>query len=62
MEANVALPQSSVPYAIINILRIAFVQALQPSINRSINTAAEKSKKEKKTFLQKVFSKNKKEK
>lgn len=59
MEARVELPQTSVPYAIINILRMAFVQGLQPSIRSSISTENPKIKKD---TLKKEGSKKKKRK
>ncbi|MEP7265238.1 MAG: DUF748 domain-containing protein, partial [Bacteroidota bacterium] len=48
-------------YAIIDLLRNAFIAALQPSIDGQINLASvaeEKEKEEKKGFLKKVFSKD----
>jgi hypothetical protein len=49
--------------AVVEVLKNAFVQALQPAIDNQINIASvDKEKKEKKkTFLQKIFSKNKKQ-
>ncbi|MBL7856481.1 MAG: DUF748 domain-containing protein [Cyclobacteriaceae bacterium] len=45
-------------YAIMNIMRNAFIQALLPAIDNEVNLANVKdAKQEKKTFLQKVFGK-----
>jgi hypothetical protein len=50
-------------YAIGRVLRNAFIEALQPSIDNEINIATvDKPKEEKKTFLQKVFGKKDKDK
>jgi hypothetical protein len=49
---------SNVWYAIGQVIRNAFIQALQPSIDEEINIATvETGKKEKKNFLQRVFGK-----
>lgn len=58
-------PKTNIWLAITNILQNAFIHALQPSIDNEISLASvEEDKKEKKTFLQKIFSKddNKKDK
>jgi Domain of Unknown Function (DUF748) len=57
-EGNIDKPNTNVWFAIMNILRNAFIQALQPSIDNEINIAAvDNPKKQEKTFLQKVFGK-----
>ena len=62
-EGNIAGPNTNVWYAILNILRNAFIQALQPAVDNEINIASVgKPKEEKKTFLQKVFGKKDKNK
>ncbi|NIJ52781.1 DUF748 domain-containing protein [Dyadobacter arcticus] len=54
-------PKTNIWLAITNILQNAFISALQPSIDNEISIASVKSpKEEKKTFLQKVFSKDEK--
>ncbi|WP_353721212.1 DUF748 domain-containing protein [Dyadobacter sp. 676] len=50
-------PKTNVWVAILNILQNAFIHAIQPSIDNEISIASVKEdKKEKKTFLQKIFS------
>lgn len=57
-EGKLDNPQANVWVTIGNILKNAFVNALQPSIDGEINIGSvNKKKKEKKTFLQKVFGK-----
>ncbi|MGG7665392.1 DUF748 domain-containing protein [Dyadobacter sp. BHUBP1] len=52
-------PKTNVWVAIVNILRNAFIHAIQPSIDNEISIASVKEdKKEKKTFFQKIFSKD----
>ncbi|WP_229208744.1 DUF748 domain-containing protein [Dyadobacter luticola] len=52
-------PKTNIWLAITNILQNAFIHALQPSIDNEINIASVKNPKEdKKTFLQKIFSKD----
>lgn len=61
-QGKIEDPNTNVWYAIANVLRNAFIQAIQPSIDQEINiTSVEAPKKEKKTFLQKVFGKKDKE-
>jgi hypothetical protein len=51
-------PDANTWYAIMNIMRNAFVQAIAPAIDNEINIASvDDPKKVKKTFLQKVFGK-----
>jgi len=54
-SGTVENPHTSVWYTIVNILRNAFIHALQPAIDNQISIAS--MKKEKRTFLQKVFGK-----
>lgn len=62
-QGKIEDPNTNVWYAIVNVLRNAFIQAIQPSIDQEINIASvDTPKKEKKTFLQKVFGKKNKEK
>jgi hypothetical protein len=52
-------PKTNVWVAITNILQNAFIHAIQPSIDNEISIASVKEdKKEKKTFFQKIFSKD----
>jgi hypothetical protein len=52
-------PKTNIWLAITNILQNAFIQAIQPSIDNEINIGSVKvQKEEKKTFLQKIFSKD----
>lgn len=52
-------PKTNVWAAITNILQNAFIHAIQPSIDNEISIASVKEdKKEKKTFFQKIFSKD----
>jgi hypothetical protein len=56
-------PKTNIWYALSHILQNAFIQAIQPSIDNEISIASvAKENGEKKTFLQKIFSKDKKEK
>lgn len=56
-------PKTNVWYALANILQNAFIHAIQPSIDNEISLGSVKEKKEeKKTFLQKIFSKDDKKK
>jgi hypothetical protein len=53
-------PSTNIWLTISNTLQNAFIRAIQPSIDNEINLASvDKEKKEKKTFLQKVFGKKK---
>lgn len=57
-EGKIENLDTNVWYAVVNILKNAFVQALVPSIDREINLASvDNAKEEKRTFLQKVFGK-----
>lgn len=52
-------PDTNVWYAVSRVLQNAFIQAIQPSIDNEINIASiEKEKKEKKSFIEKVFTKD----
>jgi hypothetical protein len=52
-------PKTNIWLAITNILQNAFIHAIQPSIDNEINIGSVKAQKpEKKTFLQKIFSKD----
>jgi len=52
-------PQTNVWYALSNVLQNAFIHALQPTIDNEITIGSVKvGKEEKKTFLQKIFSKD----
>lgn len=52
-------PDTNVWYALSHILQNAFIHAIQPSIDGEISIASvDNPKEEKKTFLQKIFSKN----
>jgi hypothetical protein len=59
-EGDLKRQDTNVGYAIISILRNAFVQALQPAIDNEINIASVPDP-DKKNFLQKVFGKKDKE-
>ncbi len=55
---NIDAPNTNLWYAILHILRNAFVQALQPAIDNEITIASvDNSKVEKKNFIQKIFGK-----
>ena len=57
-EGKLDNPQANIWQTIANILQNAFINALQPSIDNEINIGSiDNKKKEKKTFLQKVFGK-----
>jgi uncharacterized protein YhdP len=63
LKGEIKDPKANIWYAIANILENAFIQAIQPSIDHEINLAeVDKTKKEKKTFLEKVFSRKEDEK
>lgn len=58
-EGRLDDPKTNVWVAIANILQNAFIHAIQPSIDNEISIASVKEdKKEKKTFFQKIFSKD----
>lgn len=58
-EGRLDDPRTNVWVAITNILQNAFIHAIQPSIDNEISIASVKEdKKEKKTFFQKIFSKD----
>jgi len=59
-EGSIKDPNTSTWNTIVNILRNAFIQALQPAIDNQINLASVNEVPEKKTFLQKVFGKKNK--
>ncbi|GLU52107.1 DUF748 domain-containing protein [Dyadobacter frigoris] len=62
-QGNLDSPRTNVWYALANILQNAFIHALQPSIDNDISISSVRLKAdEKKTFLQKIFSKDDKEK
>lgn len=57
-EGSFKSPDTNTWYAISRVLQNAFIRAIQPSIDNEINIASvDNPKKEKKTFLQKVFGK-----
>lgn len=56
-EGTIDNPDTSLWDTIANVLRNAFVRALQPAIDNQINLTSVNEVKEKKTFLQKVFGK-----
>jgi hypothetical protein len=58
-KGNVKDPKANIWYTISHILQNAFIQAIQPSIDREINLAVvENEKPEKKSFLERVFGKD----
>jgi hypothetical protein len=60
-EGKLDDPQTNIWYALSHILQNAFIHAIQPSIDSEISIASVDSpKKENKTFLQKIFSGDKK--
>lgn len=62
-KGNLDNPTTNVWQAIANVLQNAFIQAIQPSIDNEITIGSvAKETKEKKTFLQKIFSSDKKDK
>lgn len=62
-QGDLDSPRTNVWYALANILQNAFIHALQPSIDNDISIGSVKLKAdEKKTFLQKIFSKDDKDK
>ena len=61
-KGNLDDPQTNVWYALTNILQNAFIHALQPTIDNEITIGSVKiDNEEKKTFLQKIFSKDDKD-
>ena len=56
-KGSVGNPNANVWYAIVNILKNAFIHALAPSIDKEISIASIGNKKEKKTFMQKMSGK-----
>ncbi len=57
-EGKLDNPQANIWVTITNVIKNAFVNALQPSIDGEVNIGSvDKKKKEKKTLLQKVFGK-----
>lgn len=56
-EGTIENPDTSLWDTIANVLRNAFVRALQPAIDNQINLASVNEVTQKKTFLQKVFGK-----
>lgn len=57
-EGRLDDPKANIWITIANVIQNAFINALQPSIDNEINIGSvEKEKKEKKTFLQKIFGK-----
>ncbi len=62
-QGDLDSPRTNVWYALANILQNAFIHALQPSIDNDISIGSVQSKSDdKKTFLQKIFSKDDKDK
>ncbi|MBE9464252.1 DUF748 domain-containing protein [Dyadobacter subterraneus] len=58
-QGNLDDPKTNVWYALANILQNAFIHALQPAIDNDISIGSVKLKSDdKKTFLQKIFSKD----
>jgi len=58
-EGRIDNPRANIWVTISNTLQNAFIRAIQPSIDNEINIASvDAEKKEKKTLLQKVFSKD----
>ena len=58
-KGNLDNPKTNVWYALANILQNAFIHAIQPSIDNEISIGSVKTgKQEKKTLLQKIFSKD----
>lgn len=63
LEGKLEDPDANVWLAITNILKNAFIQAIQPSIDNEINIASvDKPKEQKKTFLEKIFGQKDKDK
>jgi len=61
-KGNLDDPQTNVWYALTNVLQNAFIHALQPTIDNEITIGSVKiDNEEKKTFLQKIFSKDDKD-
>jgi hypothetical protein len=62
-KGEIDSPETNVWFAIGSVLQNAFIQALQPSIDNEISIGSVTApKQEKKTFLQKIFSSDKKDK
>ncbi|WP_138484548.1 DUF748 domain-containing protein [Dyadobacter bucti] len=62
-EGKLDDPQTNIWYALSHILQNAFIHAIQPTIDGEISIASvDNPKEEKKTFLQKIFSKDTKDK
>jgi hypothetical protein len=61
-EGNIENPNTSIWDTLANILRNAFIQAIQPAIDNQINLDSVNELQEKKTFFQKVFKKKNSEK
>lgn len=62
-EGSLKNPETNVWYAIINILRNAFISAIQPSIDNEINIqSVDTPKEEKKSFFEKLFNNDKEKK
>ncbi|MCF0057070.1 DUF748 domain-containing protein [Dyadobacter sp. CY356] len=62
-QGDLDSPRTNVWYALANVLQNAFIHALQPSIDNDISIGSVKVKgDDKKTFLQKIFSKDDKDK
>lgn len=62
-EGSFNSPDTNIWYALSRVLQNAFIRAMQPSIDNEITIASvDEPKKEKKTFLQKVFGKKDKNK
>ena len=58
-KGNLDNPKTNVWYALANILQNAFIHAIQPSIDNEISIGSvQTGKQEKKTLLQKIFSKD----
>ena len=58
-KGNLDDPQTNVWYALTNVLQNAFIHALQPTIDNEITIGSVKvGNEEKKTFLQKIFTKD----
>jgi hypothetical protein len=62
LRGQIGDPKANIFFAIIEILQNAFVNALQPSIDRQINLRTVDREQEKKGFLEKVFGKGEKRK
>lgn len=61
-EGRIDNPQANIWITIANVLQNAFINALQPALDHEINIGSvDNKKKEKKTFLQKIFGKKDKD-